>query len=271
MKKFFIKLFTVLILLSIFIFVYEKYISCKSLKTNEIKITTNLITDNFNGLKIVHISDLYYYNKDFLKEIIEEVNLINPDILVFTGDLLKHELNEEQTNELINLFNTINVKNKYIIKGDNDNFDNWEDIITKSNFINLNNKSELIFNNSNIPIIISGIDTSTDINEASNNINEYIDNLEVKPCYSILLMHEPDYIDNIDLANYNLILAGHSLGGINIPIIGRVNLPDKAKKYSYGEYKVNDSLLYVSNGVGSNGNEFRLFNNPSINFYRIVK
>ena len=84
-------------------------------------------------------------------------------------------------------------------------------------------------------------------------------------------MHEPDYVDNIDVNKYNLILAGHSLGGIYIPIRGKVNLPAGAQKYTNGHYKINDTDLYVSNGLGTDNIKFRIMNRPSINFYRIVK
>ena len=36
-------------------------------------------------------------------------------------------------------------------------------------------------------------------------------------------------------------------------------------------YKVNDTDLYVSSGIGESRINFRLFNKPSINFYRINK
>ena len=42
-----------------------------------------------------------------------------------------------------------------------------------------------------------------------------------KPIYSILLMHEPDYIDDVNLNNYDLVLAGHSHNGhVRLPFIG---------------------------------------------------
>ena len=31
--------------------------------------------------------------------------------------------------------------------------------------------------------------------------------------YSILLLHEPDFIEKIDYSKFNLILSGHSLNG----------------------------------------------------------
>ena len=42
-----------------------------------------------------------------------------------------------------------------------------------------------------------------------------------------------------------------------------------AKKYFSPYYKINDTELYISGGLGNKDYEFRLFNHPSINFYRL--
>ena len=40
-------------------------------------------------------------------------------------------------------------------------------------------------------------------------------------------------------------------------------------KYDQEYYKINDSQLYISSGMGTNGPGFRLFCRPSINFFRL--
>ncbi len=72
--------------------------------------------------------------------------------------------------------------------------------------------------------------------------------------------------------NINLVLAGHSHNGqINIPYIKKLFLPEGSKKYYNNYYKVNNTNLYISSGLGESKINFRLFNKPSINFYRINK
>ena len=114
-------------------------------------------------------------------------------------------------------------------------------------------------------------DLESKISVAEYKRTSYIEELEVKPCYSILLMHEPDYVDTIDLSNYDLVLAGHSLGGISFPILGTKKLPSYATKYYDGKHEINDTILYVSNGLGTDKTKFRFMNRPSINLYRIIK
>ena len=90
--------------------------------------------------------------------------------------------------------------------------------------------------------------------------------------FKIIMVHEGDYISDIldKYNNINMIVGGHSTGGsINMPGIRYLLLPKGGKKYYKSHYKVNNTDIFISNGVGLNNVNFRLFNHPSINFYRI--
>ena len=277
MKNKILKFLLIILLIALVITLYGVYLEPKTFKTNEIKIISN-IPDNYDGFKIVHISDIHYgrtISKEMLEDIVTEINLNKPDIVVLTGDLFNKNVtyNEENISDITNALKRIETKlGKYIIKGDNDTSDKWDEVITNSDFINLNDTYNLIFDNNSTPILISGISSNSkygEINEKLAKINE--ETMNINSCYKILIMHEPDYVDNIDVNGFNLILAGHSLGGIYIPIKGLINLPNGATKYTNGHYKINETDLYVSNGLGTDNIKFRIMNRPSINFYRITK
>ena len=71
---------------------------------------------------------------------------------------------------------------------------------------------------------------------------------------------------------FNLILAGHSHAGqVRLPFIGALILPEGAQKYYDSHYKLDNSDLYISNGLGVSNFNFRLFNTPSYNVYRLIK
>jgi len=281
MKKV-LKILIILIIIFILILIYARFIATTGLKTKEYKIINTKITDNFHGLKIVHISDLHYGSTIFekqLNKLVEEVNTINPDIIVFTGDLTdeKYEYDKEV---IIQYFGKMNAKmGKFAISGNHDiDINEFNDIIAKSGFINLNDDYKLIYNNANEPIIISGISSNYEkeiIEEVkTQKFNDYmLNNLEsVKPIYSILLIHEPDYIDKLNLQNYDLILSGHSHGGqVRLPLIGKIYTPIGAKNYYNEYYKIDNTDLFISSGLGTSKAKLRLFNRPSINFYRITK
>ena len=46
---------------------------------------------------------------------------------------------------------------------------------------------------------------------------------------------------------------------------------EEGKIYPNQEYTLGNTKLYVSGGIGTSMYEFRLFNHPSINLYRLTK
>lgn len=281
----------IIIVLIIFgVILYARFIGTKGFKIKEYKVVNSKITDDYHGLKIVHLSDIHYGSTIFeeeMKKVTEQTNLLKPDIVVLTGDLLdeNYEYNKEI---LIKYLKEINATlGKYAITGNHDvDIDVWEEIIKESNFINLNDTYDIIYGNSNDPIIISGLssnylgsstdgNTNGDISIKTREFDTYISELtedNIKPIYSILLIHEPDFIDDLNLNNYDLILSGHSHGGqVRVPIIGAIIKAPGAEKYYNEYYNVSNTDLYISSGIGTRKLKLRLFNKPSLNFYRITK
>ena len=277
-----IKFIIIFILIIAAILLYSRFIATKGLVTKEYKITSSSIQDNFHGFKIVHISDVHYgrtTDKKDLNNMVKEVNLLKPDIVVLTGDLIDRDtkLDDDLKGEISEALSSINANvGKYAISGNHDsNFSEWESIINDSGFKNLNDTYELIYNDGYTPILLAGLSSNlnnqVDITERYNKILEYSNNENIKELYKILSIHEPDYINNIDYSNFNLILAGHSHNGqVRLPFIGGIILPNGAKKYYKEHYKINNTDLYISSGIGTSGISFRLFNKPSINFYRLT-
>lgn len=278
-----LKIILVIIFILIIIVLYSRFFATRGLDVKEYKVTNEIITDSFYGFKIVHISDIHYgrtVNKGELENLVNEINLLKPDIVVLTGDLIDKdtEMNEIKSKEISDILSQINVSvGSYAISGNHDKyFSQWESIIEDSGFKNINNTYELIYNKGYTPILLAGISSNSEdnlnINEKYGPIEEYINsNEEFKDIYKILLMHEPDFIDNINYSYFNLVLAGHSHNGqIRLPLIGATILPPNGKKYYNEYYKLNNTDLYVSSGVGTSTISFRLFNKPSINFYRLT-
>ena len=278
MKRFVIVL-VIIILIIVLGLLYSRFIATKGLKIKEYKVVNNKITDAYHGLKIVHLTDIHYgsvvYEKQ-LNNIVEKVNELNPDIVVMTGDLLDERLQYDK-DIIIKCLSRIEAKlGKYAISGNHDiPLDDYNYIVKESGFTSLDNKYELIYSKSNEPIIISGIGYGNeDIGIKTEQFDKYISELktdDIKPIYSILLVHEPDTVDNLDLNKYDLILAGHSHNGqVRLPFIGAIYTPEGAKKYYDEYYKINNTDLYISSGLGTSWYRFRLFNKPSFNFYRIT-
>ena len=276
-----IKILIIVFLVLLAIILYARYIGTMGFITKEYTIVDKDIPIDFDGIKIVHFSDVHYNRAitlEKVKNIVNEINQINPDIVVFTGDLVDKDvkLNNSDYDDLINVLSKIDAKyGKYAIMGNHDyvsNKDKVVDIYNNSNFKYLENDYDIIYSKNNEKIFIGGVNTVTyKLNDIDKTMEYFNDNDDIG--YKIILVHEPDISDEV-INNYtvNLILAGHSHNGqIRLPFVGSICTPPDAKKYYDNYYDIKGTKLYISSGVGVSNVNYRLFNRPSINFYRINK
>lgn len=266
-----ILIFIVLLIISVIL--YSRFISTKGLKIKESPIYNSKISSNFEGLKIVHFSDLLYgrtVNKKDVKKLVKKINEIKPDIVVFTGDLIdrdtiyKKDLGDFLTNELAKIDARLN---KFAITGDYDvKIKDYEIIMKNAGFTFLNNSYDYIYDKGNTPIIIVGLPSNLKSTQDYETSFSYPEN----DYYKIVLTHEADSYENFKNYNIDLLLAGHSLNGqIRIPYVGSLLMKKGSKKYYDNYYKVKNTDMFVSSGIGTTNYSFRFFNKPSINLYRL--
>ena len=256
--KIFFKIIGTLLLLFTIIVSYSYFIEPSLLKTKEYVIIDN-IPDSFNGTKILHISDLLYgstIKNDDLNNILEEIKLINPDIVVFTGNIINKEysVSEKDINNLKNFFTNIPYRiGKYAVKGDTDSH-SFDFIMENSDFVILNNSIAALYNNDTVKINLIGI--------SYNENNEILGD----DSYTITLINNYDDYAKYNI-NSNLVFAGHNLGGeirfFDIPLLGM-------DKHLNDYYQSGNTKVYISNGLGSI-HHLRLMNKPSMSVYRLYK
>ena len=268
----------IIILMIIGITLYARFIGTMGFDTKEYTIYNNNLPSGFDGIKIVHFSDLHYnrsITSDKVDKIIKEINLINADIVVFTGDLIDKDMNimDSDYDYLTSAFSKIKSKyGKFAILGNHD-YDEMDKVIkvfNNSDFKYLENDYEIIYNEKNEKIFIGGIgNVSYNLDDIDKTMEYFNSNNDID--YKVMLVHEPDISDKI-VENYNvsLILAGHSHNGqVRLPIIGALYTPPGSKKYYDEHYMIDGANLYISSGIGVSTINYRFFNRPSINFYRI--
>lgn len=266
------------ILIIIGIILYARFIGTMGLETKEYAIYDKNLPSGFDGIKIVHFSDLHYnraITSAKVDKIIEEINLINPDIVVFTGDLIDKDMiiTDSDYEYLTKAFKRINSKyGKFSILGnhDYDEMDKVIDVFNNSGFKYLENSYEIIYNDKNEKIFIGGIgNVSYDLDDIDKTMEYFNSNDDID--YKVMLLHEPDISKKIvEDYNVSLILAGHSHNGqVRLPLIGALYTPPGAKEYYDEHYVVDGANLYISSGIGVSTVNYRFWNRPSINFYRI--
>ena len=259
-----LKILLFLIIVFFVFFLYARYINTSGFVVKEIAIVDAELNDSYNGLKIAHFSDIHYGRttlEEDLGEVIESINEMRPDIIVFTGDLFDDDdVSEDDVDLMIRYFSELDARLfKFAVIGDYDKnyLDSYQKILEESGFILLDNESKLVYDNSSEAINFVGLTNTSDISSLYENNN-----------FTITLVHEPDSIKNI--SGSNIVLSGHSMGGqIKIPFIGGIIKKTGAETYVNDYYEVDSQKLYISNGIGTENFSFRTFNKPSITLYRL--
>ncbi len=259
----------IIFLVTFFAFLYVIKIGTTSIIVNEEAIVNEKIPESFSSVKVIQFGDIHYDNYDLLKDTVNTINKRNPDLVLFTGDLLSSsKLNPSSRKKLVKQLKRIKANlGKYAVLGEDDN-DEALSILLDCGFIVLNNSNDLIYNDSNEAIMLVGLNTNDDNINYDAAFSNYNPNT-----YTIVLFHKPDYIDNF-INNYqiDLALAGHShLGEIRIPYLLNLANKDHASKYINSYYEINNTKFYITSGIGTSEYDVRINARPSINFFRLRK
>lgn len=267
----FLKFILVLIIICAGTYYYARYVGNTGLVIKEYSVINEKIPESFHGFKIVQFSDTHYGMTTFndeLKNMVSKINILNPDIVVFTGDLVDYHynLNDDEKNDIINILSEIDASlGVYAVTGNHDQNVSYEGILSGSNINLLKNKYEYIYNGTSEKIMLIGLD---DYLEGTLDLDAAF-SYEDDTSYKILLAHEPDVYDKLTKVP-DLMLAGHSHNGqVRIPLAGAIYKTIGAKKYYDPEYSLGDTKMYISGGVGTSKYKVRLFDRPSISLYRL--
>ncbi|MDF2698676.1 MAG: metallophosphoesterase [Haloplasmataceae bacterium] len=222
---------------------------------------------SFKGKKIVFLSDIH--NSSIspvrkLDQIVDLVNELNPDIIIFGGDYVSGNQNYVKP-----LFDKLSILKAeigiYGVLGNHD-FEAGADFVKyqmeKANIKVLENEISEVKINNHEQIIIAGVSDyiygNPDLLKVSNELSPHQ--------FTILVSHNPDIVGDIKTKDFNLVLSGHTHGG-QITIFGLYapNIPSKyGQKYRTGYIKTLNTQLIVSNGIGCIGLSMRFFARPQI-------
>ena len=228
---------------------------------------------SFDGLKIVQISDLHLgsFDENFepLKEAVQLINELEPDYIVFTGDLVNE--NPKEAEPWIDVIKRLKAKHgKYSILGNHDY--GWGRVSEKQKNINslgvaeinkrmgfkiLMNEHDILEKNGE-KIGLVGIEnwgfSKQNWFPTKGDYKKSVNSMEEVP-FKILLSHDPTHWDHHILGkeNVDLTLSGHTHGGqmgITIPGILEISAAKLFYKRYAGLYQQGNQHLYVNRGMG---------------------
>lgn len=253
-----------IILFILFILVYSFFIGTKGLFVRDFNLASKKIDDDINGLKIVHFSDIHYNkftNYNTLLKLTKKINKLKPDVIIFTGDLISknYKTSNKQIDKIKKQLNNLKSElGKYYVLGDDDN-NTTKEILNESGFENINENVQIIYQSNKTPILLIGHKKAKEMFK-ENTYDNY---------YKMLVLHNPNSINEVKDVIFDVAICGHTTNGqINIPKIKNLFIDGK---YYKPYQKVNNTKLYINNGIGNNKVNLRLFNHPSISLYRLKK
>lgn len=227
-------------------FAYAYFVEPYRLTVTRIEITTDKI--KHADFRIVQISDLHC-DKKIRNEykLVEQVNKLKPDIVIFTGDSVN---SPEAVNIFRSTIRALKAKlGKVAVSGNFDvSFGPDLNVFANTDLEVLDRECR-VFSKNGDSIYIYGLGMYRFV-EAENFLKE------INPkCFNIFLYHTPDLIKEVEDANVDLYLAGHTHGGqVALPIYGAlVTFSEYGKKYEAGRYDVGNTILYVNRGIGMEG------------------
>lgn len=274
MKKLKRRIIFLLIFLSVIIGGYSRYIEPNLLVSNNYTIESNKRSGKL--IKVVQFSDTHlgeFFTLEKLEKVVRQINSEDPDIVIFTGDLMDIASEFNDRDKISNVLKKINAKyGKFTVYGNRDygggakNY--YKDIMEESGFELLINSSEVIDIDGRKVRILGADDAFLGTYNSKSTLKGITNDT-----YNILILHEPDLVDDFIHAPINLALAGHSHGGqVYIPYYGPIVKTELAEKYTKGFYNFDNEVntqLYVNSGLGNTKIGYRLFNVPQILVFKI--
>lgn len=217
------------------------------------------IPKGFDNITILFISDLHYpslFKKEDIYKLSNYIKTLHYDILCLGGDYhedvtLINTLFEELGKDIPRL-------GAYAVLGNNDYERGYKEVVTalKKNNIQLLEHRVIKIKYKKDHIYIAGVRNPFDLKE--NGISPTL-NLSSKD-FVILLTHTPDYAEDTDIRNTDLVLAGHTHGG-QVRFLGAAPIiPSKYKSRFLTGLAYTDSNIpvLITNGIGTSNKNIRL-------------
>lgn len=215
----------------------------------EIALRSDTFCPLLNGIRIVQLSDLHLSKKvnlSYMQNLIKQINDSKADILLITGDIL--QTSAHHIEELLRCFKELQIPS-YYVSGNHDivyGIDALEKIMSKNSVICLDNKIETVVLRGRELQLVGLSDRYSFVLGIKRPIKELF--CKLNPTIStILLAHQPKDVEYIEDFRIDIQLSGHTHGGQIYPFSLVVKF---FQPYFSGLYRVKNTLLYVSRGVG---------------------
>jgi predicted MPP superfamily phosphohydrolase len=239
---------------------------CKIPEVNPIELKLEGLD---RDITIAQISDLHIgglVDKEFVKKVVDKINTLQVDIVAITGDLVDAEIS--RVKEAVDALGGLKAKHGvFFVVGNHEYFHGIEKTIAyiKSLGIKILENESVKLDDS---LYIAGV-----YDVFGERFGKYKPDIEPiksatpKDATTILLAHQPKYIEQLKGFKPTLMLSGHTHGGQIYPFSYLVRL---AQPYLKGLHKLDEnSYIYVNRGSGFWGPPMRVGSSSEITYLRL--
>ncbi|MFC5406777.1 metallophosphoesterase [Cohnella soli] len=246
---------------------YSRWIEPHRLEITEHLLSYPGLPLTLVGKRIVQFSDVHldhHFGISRFQALAQSIMKLRPDMICFTGDLY-HVDAQPTSSACSGILHSLEAPlGKWAVLGNHDYVTSSSDVtrtLTEGGFTVLDNRSHTL-DYRECSLRVAGVDDAMrgnpDLQLALGGPGS--------ADFTLLLAHEPDLADQASAFSVDLQLSGHSHGGqVKLPWIGAVVLPEMARKYSEGLYKIRDGMyLYTNRGVGVSAHPVRFLCRPEL-------
>ncbi len=215
----------------------------------------------FAPVRIVQLTDIHLNgikSPEWVQRIVDQVNQLKPDIIVFTGDLI--DVTRSAIQPHIDILNTLQAPHKLAISGNHDfytGYDEFKFILDAIGFDLIDNRLVQIGD-----IQFVGVpDVESKRFMGMKSIIGQVMEARNPALLTIVLDHRPDHFRRNVGLGANLQLSGHTHWGQLPPFGILVRL---RYRYAAGLKHFRESWIYTSRGTGTWGPPMRLFTRSEV-------
>lgn len=258
---------------------YSYFAEPRWVDTIQLELSFSKLPKAFDGIRILQFSDVhygFYYDTVNLTKLIEKINALKPDMIMFTGDFFDQEVLPyvKECKDVMKQLDAAPLGN-YAVLGNHDYYSGYKnsahvvEVCESGGFQVLRNESiKATYKGQSIQI--AGID---DMFYGKPNINRTFQHADSNQ-FTIFLAHEPQFADyDIDFP-IDLQLSGHTHGGqVRLPLFGAIITPPGGKKYVHGLHSIDhpsgNRLIYTNKGIGTSHIPVRFLCRPELTVFTL--
>lgn len=226
-------------------------------RIRELEVRLPALPAALDGLRIAHLTDFHvgkFTTGKILHEIAAATNDLDPDLMLFTGDLIDHSL--KALPEAMATLELLKPRHGLMLcEGNHDLFEGreeFEDGLRREGFnLLLNEAAETVIRGERVQVLglrwgRAGAGRDSLFGAHMKTVAGLVD----PKAFPILLAHHPHAFDEAAAAGIPLTLAGHTHGG-QLMLTPGIGAGPAMYRYWSGLYRKGPSALVVSNGTGN--------------------